>query len=460
MKDLPSLADMPVLMPRIIEFDVAKFRAVNTISVPLDWKGRDKVEVARRLLGQITMNSMERTQCSPVLSTAELQRIRNNVVTRYTNLKNSYSNVGGSLDARGLVAQYDAVFDATEGGSYCYYQSDQQLIDDIVNSAQDANGILHNAFNQYANTFNSNLSPMRAAFGQLQQAANAAINDIAPCLHAYKYFWGLTFDFHLYSGINSTLDNLIADYNGLCAGSNTLFDQGSARVQGNFEAEVKNNNVIYSAFLEAYDEWDKSDGDQGYTAFANQLTPYNNSLTLLSKFVVLDTPENTQIFSDINQHVNKVKAIWKSFPIFRQALASTGFVLDPGTSSRKFYSRQLVLNTAASAGAEFNAKIAPGESLIGTGFSYQHGGAMQPHAGHKDGRECDIFSVYFRVGGANYSEKKSIQMAVFLLNNQVSRLIYTNPAVVSAANSACPANPSAIIGKGHETHMHFDMATA
>ncbi len=36
-------------------------------------------------------------------------------------------------------------------------------------------------------------------------------------------------------------------------------------------------------------------------------------------------------------------------------------------------------------------------------------------------------------------------------------MIYHNTAVVAAANAACPANPVAVVGGGHETHMHFDL---
>jgi hypothetical protein len=257
--------------------------------------------------------------------------------------------------------------------------------------------------------------------------------------------------------MNGTLDALIAEDQNIINGAGAVFDQAAARVQGNFEAEVKSNNVIYSQFLQAYNVWDTVDGAQGFAAFGDQFTPFRNSLVRLNGFVVLKTPLNDQIFAEINSHIGDIQTKWKSFPNYVQAMSTSGFTLDPNTSSLKFYARQLVLNTAQGAGAYFTSTIARGSSLIGTGFSYQHGGAMPPHKGHKDGKECDIYSDFFSVGGGNYSEDKATKMVIWLLQNRVSRVIYTNQTVVKAANAAVPANGVATVLPGHETHIHFDM---
>jgi hypothetical protein len=448
------------LGPRAISFDIdgarKKLRAVEPLAKP----NANVLEEAKRSLGLVPARNHEITSCSPVIPHAELQRIRDNVVNQFSILRNNYSNIGSSLDARGFMAQYQAVFDATEGGNYCYYTSDQHLVDDIVQCAQSANAIYNNAGTQYANNFASRMSPLRAANEALKQAAAAASNDIGPTVDAYKQVASSNFDFHLYHGMNGTLDNLLAEYQNIISGAGPIFDQAAARVQANFEAEVKNNNVIYSAFLQAYKVWDEVDGAQGFAAFFDQFTPFRNSLVILNRFVVLDTPLNRQIFAEIKSHINDVQVKWNSFPNYPEAMATTGFILDPNTSSLKFYARQLVLNTAQGIGAYFNSTIAKGESLIGTGFSYQHGGRMPPHKGHKDGKECDIYSDYFKVGGANYSQDKSTKTVIWLLQNKVTRVIYTNPTVVNAANTAVPTNAVAKVLPDHETHIHFDMDNA
>jgi hypothetical protein len=454
---LETFAD---LGPRTLSFDVDGAHHSLRATVPLPRPNLDVMEAAKRSLGLAIANNHELTSCSPVISHDELQRIRDNVVNQYTSLRNNYSNIGPSLDARGFTAQYQAVFDATEGGNYCYYTSDQHLVDDIVQCAQGANSIYSNAGNQYAGNFAAKMVPLRAANDALRQAAAAASNDIGPALDAYKALAKSNFDFNLYQGMNGTLDGLLAEYQNIINGAGPIFDQAAARVQGNFEAEAKNNNVIYSQFLQAYKVWDEVDGAQGYAAFGDQFTPFRNSLALLSRFVVLDTPLNNQIFAEINLHVNDIQKKWNAFPNYPQAMATTGFILDPNTSSLKFYARQLVLNTAQGAGAYFNSTIAKGGSLIGTGFSYQHGGRMPPHKGHKDGKECDIYSEYFSVGGANYSEDKATKMVIWLLQNRVSRVIYTNAGVVKAANAAVPTNAVATVLPDHETHIHFDMDSA
>lgn len=445
--------------PRLRKFD-EPFRISSLGATIVPFGTGDKLQDAQRRLGIVVANDVETTSCSPVIPTAELTRIRNNVVANYTTLRNNYSNVGSSLDSTGVVAQYGTVFDAMESGNYCYYQSDQHLIDDIKVCANGSNQVLQNAFNQYANNFATRLSPIRVAYQELQSAAAAATNSVEPTLNVYKRLWANNFQFHLHSGVNGTLDNLLSEYTRLMEGSNTLFDQGNNRVQGNFEAEVRQSNVVFGAFGKANDYWANTDGATGYGMYVDNIRMYQDSLNKVDGFTVLDTPRNKQIFAEINLHIAEVKKQFASFPNFVQAHPSSGFILDPNTSALKFYSRQAVLNLAAAAGSHYTSQIAPGKSLIGTGFSYQHGGKMPPHAEHKDGRDCDIFSEYFKVGAPTYDESKAKNMAVFLLNSKVTRLIYTNPTVVSAANAACPSNAVAVVGSGHETHIHFDLDTA
>lgn len=453
------LTDSLYCNPRVRKFD-EPFRINLSDAKIVSFGTGDILLDAQRRLGIVVANDVGTTNCSPVIPTAELTRIRNNVVANYTSLRNNYSNVGNSLDSTSVVAQYGAVFDAMEGGSYCYYQNDQHLIDDINVCANGANQVLHNAFNQYANNFATRISPIRAAYQELQSAAGAATNSVEPTLNAYKRLWASNFQFHLHSGINGTLDNLLSEYTRLMEGSNTLFDQGANRVQGNFEAEVRQSNIVFGAFGKAMDYWANQDGAAGYGMYVDNIRMFQDSLNKASGFTVLDTPRNKQIFAEIELHIAEVKKQFAAFPNFVQARPTAGFILDPNTSALKYYSRQAVLNLAEGTGTYFTTQIAPGKSLIGTGFSYQHGGKMPPHAEHKDGKDCDIFSEYFKVGSSTYDESKAKQMAIFLLKNKVTRLIYTNATVVSAANAACPSNAVAVVGSGHETHIHFDLDTA
>lgn len=445
--------------PKVRKFDEL-FHISTSDAEIIPFGTGDILQDAQRRLGVVAASDAETTTCSPVIPTVELTRIRNNVVANYTSLRNSYSNVGNSLDSSGVVAQYGAVFDAMEGGSYCYYPKDQHLIDDITVCANGANQVLQNAFNQYTNNFATRITPIRLAYQELQSAAASATNSVEPILNAYKRLWANNFQFHLHSGVNGTLDNLLSDYTRFMDGSETLFDQGNNRVQGNFEAEVRQSNVVFDAFGKAIDYWANKDGATGYGMYVDNIRMYQDSLNKVGGFTVLDTPRNKQIFSEIDLHIAEVKKQFSAFPNFAQAHPVLGFILDPNTSALKFYSRQAVLNLAAAAGSHFTTQIAPGKSLIGTGFSYQRGGKMPPHEEHKDGKDCDIFSEYFKVGDPAYDESKAKKMAIFLLNNKVTRLIYTNAAVVSAANAACPSNAVAVVGSRHETHMHFDLDTA
>lgn len=453
------ITDDLILDTRLRKFDPARYKSLIAAKI-IPFGTGDVLLDAHRRLGAVIANDFETTNCSPVISTAELTRIRNNVVSNYTVLYNSFSNVGNSLDSTGVAAQYAAVFDAMEGGQYCYYQSDQHLIDDIKTCAEGANRVLQNAFSQYANNFATKLAPIRTAYQELQAAASSATVSVEPVINAYKRLWDANFPFHLHSGVNATLDNLLSEYDRLMNGSNTLFDQGTNRVQSNFEAEVRSSNVVFGDFGKALDYWKNQDGATGYGMYIDNMRAYQDALNKINGYTVLDSQVNHQIFSEIKQHIAEVKGQFAAFPNFIQARPSKGFILDPNTSALKFYSRQAVLNLAEAAGNYYSTTIAPGKSVIGTGFSYQHGGKMPPHAEHKDGRDCDIFSEYFKVGASTYDEQKAIKMATFLLNSKVTRLIYTNSAVVNAANTACPGNAVAIVGSGHETHMHFDLDTA
>ena len=85
---------------------------------------------------------------------------------------------------------------------------------------------------------------------------------------------------------------------------------------------------------------------------------------------------------------------------------------------------------------------------------------MPPHKEHKDGRDCDLFSIRFKLGETTFSSAKTVSTIVYLLQNGVSRVIYTDDAVVSAANQAVPGNPVAKNLPGHTTHIHFEMDKA
>jgi hypothetical protein len=424
------------------------------------WGSGDVLTDAERRLGIVFAEDTEATACSPVMPTSELTRIRNNVVSAYNTLRNAFSNIGNSLDARELAAQYQRVFDAMEGGSYCYYKSDEHLVVDIKNCVSGANQVLSNASGQYTSNFSVKMIPFRNAYNILQTVASSATTSVDPVLNAFNALVNSNFEFHLHTGISGALDNLMSEYTSIINGSNVLLNQGLSRVQTAFEGEIRQSTVVFGGFSDAYTYWDTKDGATGYGMFVDNIRNYQECLDKISRFVVLDTPLNRQIYSELNLRIQEIKAQFDKFPNYVQAMPTAGFTLDPNTSTLRFYARQLVLNLAAAAGAYYNATIASKESLIGTGFSYQHGGKMLPHSEHKDGKDCDIFSAYFKVGDPKYSEEKSIQMATFLLNQGVTRLIYTNPTVVAAVNAACPQNAVAVVGKMHETHMHFDLETA
>ncbi len=432
----------------------------RTAQAAIAWGTGDKLLDTMRLAGDLSANDAALTACSPTMSTAELTRIRNNVIAQYNALRNNYTNVGGSLDSDAVVAQYETFFAATEGGDYCHYTSDAQLVRDIRAAIQGANQVLTSAYNQYAANFANRMVTVRNAHLQLQGAvANAALS-VDPVLNAYKALLAANFPWKLHSGLNGTLDGLISEYELIFNGSDALFEQGIARVQGGFEAAYRQANLVFAGFARAYDHWDKTDGAAGYDIYVANITAYAAELARVSQYSVVDNPLNRQISAESQLHIAEVKTQFAKFPDFVAAQPTTGFALDATTPAKKFFARQLTLNLAQAAGAHFNAQIAPGQSLIGTGFSYQHGGKMPPHSEHKDGRDCDIFSVYFKVGGAGYDEDRAIAMATWLLQAGVSRLIYTNSAVVTAANAAVPGNAVAVTGSGHDTHMHFDVELA
>jgi hypothetical protein len=118
------------------------------------------------------------------------------------------------------------------------------------------------------------------------------------------------------------------------------------------------------------------------------------------------------------------------------------------------------LNVAQATSAEFFRIISKGESLIGTGFSYEHGGKMKPHKEHKDGKNCDLFSIRFKLNDSTFDKDKTIKTVAYLLRANVTRVIYSDTGVVNAANAAVPGNAVAVNLPGHETHIHFDIDTA
>ena len=404
--------------------------------------------------------SHELNACSPVLSHADIQRIHNNVGAQYNAFYANFINVGGSLDATGMMAQYRSVWNAAEGGSYCTYQNDAPLAQETVEWLDATNTIFNNDCIQYTNTFNAHLQPMRAAYSSLQQVTSNVSYDLGPSIDAYNNFIKTGFAFALYQGMTSALDSYISEYDNYTNTYEQLFDRANEAVQSNFIGTFNVYKSIYNQLIDSYKKWDTVDGYDGYMSFSASLSPFQANLTELSKFVVLDTPQNKQIFNDINTMFTEVKTKWNYFPNFVQCTATNGIILDSGTSAHKFYARQLVLNVTQAVGAQFITTISTGESLIVTGLSYQHGGKMPPHKEHKDGRDCDLFSIRFKLGETTFSSAKTVSTIVYLLQNGVSRVIYTDDAVVSAANQAVPGNPVAKNLPGHTTHIHFEMDKA
>jgi hypothetical protein len=388
-------------------------------------------------------------------------QIRDAVLANYRPLYNNYSNgIGTSLDARGLVAQYVAVWDASAGGSYCVRQSEVPLANEVISYLDGSNNIYNRAVREYGNNFAAKLVPIRNAYPILQRAAASASNDVRPTIQAYEALWANNFVFYLFQGMSAYLDGLFNDYNALLTGSNTLFDQGSALVQSHFEAAFKLYTDAYNQLQAAYKTWDEVDGYDGYATFISLIPHFQNKSDVLSGFVVLKSPVNDRIFDQIVAFFDKIKSRFNSFPNFVQCYASTGIILDPGTPSKKFYARQLVLNIVAAVGARFYDTIFPGSSLYVTGLSYQHGGKMPPHAEHKTGKDCDLFSVAFRLGTGTYDQTRAVNTIAHLLSLGVTRVIFSDDAVVAAANAAYPSNPVAVNKPGHTTHIHFDVESA
>ncbi len=446
------------LLPRAISFDPSASQVTKQYAI------LTKRDTDRGLAASIAAITQiwELTECSPVIPHEDVVRIHDNVLAQHRVLSNMYSSIGGSLDAQSLMAQFYAVWDAAENhASFCVYQTDGGLVDELVSYINDANTIMTNAGNVYGNNFANAFAPMRSAYQRLQTAASSASNDIGPSVDAYYAFWQGNFQFALYPGMSGYLDGLLSEYKSLTSNSRLLFDQADARVQANFETEFNNYNYIYSQLLAAYKTWDEDDGAAGYSQYVTTMEmPFLQSSRALSNFVVVERPVNDQIFGEIKIIYTDVKKKWDSFPTYVHCFATQGFILDPNTSAERFYARQLVLNVAQAAGARFFSTISPGESLIGTGFSYQHGGRMKPHKEHKDGKDCDLFSVRFRLNETTFDRKKTVNTIAYLLSAKATRVIFSDATTVKESNAAVQGNAVAVNLPGHDTHIHFDMDMA
>lgn len=407
---------------------------------------------------------VERTACSPVMSKDELIRIRDRASSLLSNLRGVYNQIGGGLNAEPFMNSCLAFWNNMEGHSWCIYERDEWIFDQIQERAQGANNLWDLAGNRFESNFRRPLNVMNQRLNNLKNIVNGVDIDISPVIDAYNYFWDANFDFNLYWDLDPELDALMRNYDQAISNSNQLFDRANSKVQSRFVAQFNMLDQLKRTFESAYDHWNNVDGYVGYNKFDSTLPDLNSAWRRWGEFVVLKTPENDNYFQRGSEILDAIRGWFSQFLELPQFSEDKGIKKAGGIASYKFYADTSMLSKLRSIGEIFN-KLSKTDlnkyeyrNLFITSLSYEHGGKMPPHSEHREGKDCDLWGVRLDQRKTEFDEERTLELVIEILKSGVSRLIYTHSDIVEKANKKVPNNAVAVSGSGHKDHIHIDVA--
>ena len=418
--------------------------------------------VLRRAVPEI--QDAETTSCSPVMSRDELTRIRNNVRSSFADLDQEYRSIGVGLAAESFVQAYDSVWEAAEGGSYCHYNRDEDVVEQILNRLREANVLFENAGNLFERNFEKKLQPMRKRISEFEIVVDTVEVDVRKIFDAYNFFWDSNFEFSLYWGFDAQLDALMTEYNALLDRSNVLYERGVSVVQRNFERAFDNVQDVYQMLKGAYDHWRDVDGFNGYNRFSETWTLAVEASVEFERYVVVDSEENSRIIARVEE-LDVEMTTWKNgFPEYFVFKDSRGIKRGGGLPEHKFFAENRMLKLLREIGSDFATLSADDEShyefrnLFVTSLSYPHNGKMPPHSEHRGGLDCDLWARRLDQTKEWFDKERTKELVVAILKRGVTRLIYTHEEIVKEANKEVPKeNAVAVSGSGHTDHLHFDI---
>ena len=459
---MPFYSTLPDL-PRLISDPGVKALGSRIRSKPLSAENPYKpINLAlRRDLPELL--DLETTSCDPVIPRERLIRIRNNVRTQYQLLDIEYRNIESGLNAEPFMASYDKVWDAAEGGSYCHYQNDADVVQEIVNVLDNSNRLYEKSGNLFERNFNTNLQGMRDGMQEFERVVGQAEYDLRPIISGYERFWDTNFQFSLYWGIDPQLDNLMREYDRLTDRSDTRYDQGTEVVQANFERSFVGVRYAYKSLESAHNHWSDVDGFIGFNRFEQIFPNLEKEGLDFGRYWVFDTPKNSQVFQAVKSFYRDVNRWRDGFPEFVLFKNSRGLKRGGGLPEHKFFAESRLLDVLRLIGDEFAQQSSSDEShyeyrnLFITSLSYPHNGKMPPHAEHRSGLDCDLWTRRIDQTKAWFDEERTKDLIVSILTRGVKRVIYTHDGIVTAANADVPNNPVAVPGSGHEDHLHLDV---
>ena len=406
----------------------------------------------------------ETTSCSPVMSRDELIRIRNNIRSNYPELEQEYRNIGGGLEAESFMQAYNLVWEAAEGGSYCHYTRDEDVVDEIRRLLADSNRLFEKAGNLFEKNLEKNIRPMRTRLNDLESVVGSVEVDVRKVFDAYAFFWDANFQFSLYWGSDSQLDSLMTEYNNLLDRSNILYEKGVAAVQRNFEGAFANVQDVYQMLEGAYAHWRDVDGFDGYNLFSETWPLSVEASQKFERFVVMDTEENGRTIARVGEIYEEILAWRDGFPAFSVFKDSRGIKRGGGLPEHKFYAENRMLNLLRDIGKDFVTLSADDEShyefknLFITALSYPHNGKKPRHSEHRAGLDCDLWTRRLDQTQEWFNTERTKELIVGILERGVTRLIYTHEEIVKEANKSVPKEKAvAVSGSGHTDHLHFDI---
>ncbi len=406
----------------------------------------------------------ETTSCDPVIPRDELIRIRNNVRDQYQSLDIEFRNIGSGKNAKPFMASYNQVWSAAEGGSYCHYQNDADVVQEILNLLDNSNRLYEKAGNLFERNFDNSLQAMRDGMQRFERLVGQTDYDVRLIVNGYKRFLETIFQFSLYWGMDPQLDNLIREYDRLTDRSKTLYDQGTKVIQANFERSFTRVRNAFESLKSAHNHWNHVDGFIGFNRFEENYPNLVNEGVDFGRYSVFTTPPNSQSIQAVGSFFRDVNGWIDGFPEFVLFNSSRGIKRGGGLPEHKFFAESRLLDVLRLVGDDFARQSSNDKShyeyrnLFITSLSYPHNGKMPPHAEHRKGLDCDLWTRRIDQTEASFDEQRTKDLIVSILKKKgVTRVIYTHEEIVNSANAAVPDNAVAVRLSGHEDHLHLDV---
>ncbi|MEQ1570755.1 MAG: penicillin-insensitive murein endopeptidase [Myxococcota bacterium] len=332
----------------------------------------------------------------------------------------------------------------------------QGAITSATNVSERGIGLFESNFDRYSTTATSLL----AAILDASKAINAQSRDFTPVassVTAYRRFvssynvevWNLS------QRIKAQAEALQSN----SVSADAALKNAVAQIETNVEGEARTISQQAKNCEAAYDVWERVDGKDGYVRFMDTARFTAQILVPAFNAFLQRVPRTARIQAAVGraqEALDYISTNVDSFPTYPPLpSASDAFPYESyGREERKFGNQNIIGILQLACSAHY---AATGRKLMIGDMQYEHGGRVDPHRSHREGRDADVDPV--EIGNVpNHNRALALEAAKRFLTAGAHLVFYADQSVVSDANDWAQAN--GIGGRlqyeaNHTSHFHL-----